>query len=93
MFLPPEEAAHEKFKLLMESKIGMKYDDPPSATGINTEQFVSSMILLNRNMENGYIYRRSCVYFLEINPDTHKIVGWRFEGSTSDCSVLPLHHK
>lgn len=93
MFQPPVDVPHENFKLLMKNKIGMKYDDPPDFTGIDTEQFISSNALLNGNMENGYRYRRSCVYFLEIDPDTHKIVGWRFEGSTSDCSVAPVRHK
>lgn len=80
-------SSHEKFMRLMKNKVGMKYDDPPSVTGINTQQLISSNILLNGNMENGYQYRGSCVYLLEINPDTQKIVKWRFEGSVQDCSI------
>lgn len=87
IFQTPADIHHENFKRLMESKIGMNYDDPPSFTGINTEQLYSSVILLNGNLENGYRHRGSCVYFFEINPDTHKIVKWRFEGSTKDCSI------
>lgn len=87
MFGPPADVHHENFKRLMQSKIGMNYDDPPSFTGINTEQLYSSFILLNGNLENGYRHRGSCVYFFEINPDTHKIVKWRFEGRTKDCSI------
>lgn len=71
----------------MRSKIGMHYDDPPEFTGINTEQFISSVILLNGNMENGYRHRRSCIYYFEINPDTRKIVGWRYTGTERDCSI------
>lgn len=87
MFAPPVDIPHEKFEAQMRSKVGMFYDDPASFTGINTEQFISSNALLNGNMENGYRYRGSCVYYFEINPNTRKIVGWRYTGTERDCSI------
>jgi len=89
MFSPPVYMPHEKFVQQMRSKIGMYYDDPPSHTGINTEHFISSNILLNGNMENGYRHQGSCIYYFEINPDTRKIVGWRYTGTEFDCSIYP----
>ncbi len=80
---------HEYFEYVMTSKIGMKYDDPPSYTGIDPEQFVGSNALLNGHMENGYRLNKSCTYYLEIDPNTSKIVGWRYKGSEKDCAITP----
>lgn len=81
--------AHEYFEYVMTSKIGMNYDDPPSVTGINAEQLMSSNILSNGHLENGYRFSDACVYYFEINPDTRKILSWRYMGSEEDCSITP----
>lgn len=80
---------HENFTLHMKSKMGMNFDDPPRVTGINPERFISSKILPNGNLENGYLFRGTCRYFYEIDQKTRKIVGWRFEGSERDCEIAP----
>lgn len=87
MLGPPVNEGHERFEAQMRAKIGMFYDDPASFTGINTKGFVSSNILLNGHMENGYKHRGSCIYYFEIDPESRKIVGWRYEGTENDCSV------
>lgn len=89
MFETERNPAHEYFEYVMTSKIGMKYDDPPAYTGIDTDQLVSSNALANGNLENGYRLNNSCTYFFEINPNTSKIVGWRYKGSETDCSIAP----
>jgi hypothetical protein len=73
----------------MNDKIGRSIDSPPELTGINPQQLLSSSILTNGNMENGYEFRGTCRYFFEINPQTRKIVSWRFEGAERDCSITP----
>ena len=80
---------HENFMAHMSSKIGMSIDSPPKVTGINPERLISSSILRNGNFENGYRYRGTCQYFFEIDQQTRKIVGWRFEGSERDCEIAP----
>jgi hypothetical protein len=88
LFEPPVNPAHANFERIMKSKIGKKYDDPPNFAG-NPEQLVSSITQLNGNMVNGYRLNPSCIYYFEINPDTRKIVGWRYTGSKQDCVIAP----
>lgn len=89
MFETERNVAHEYFEYIMSTKVGMKYDDPPSYTGIDTDQFISSNALANGNMENGYRLNKGCTYYFEINPNTSKIVGWRYKGSENDCAITP----
>lgn len=89
VFHSERNVAHEYFEYVMTSKIGMLYDDPPSVTGINTEQLMSSNILSNGHMENGYRFSDACVYYFEIDPNTRKILSWRYMGSEEDCAITP----
>jgi len=85
---PPTNPAHENFKRIMSGKVGKKYDDPPNFAGTQ-EQIVSSITQLNGTMVNGYRLNASCVYYFEINPDTRKILGWRYKGKDDDCVIAP----
>lgn len=89
MFESEKNVGHEYFEYVMSTKIGMKYDDPPSYTGLDPDQFVSSAALLNGNLENGYRLNQGCTYYFEINPNTSKIVRWRYKGSEDACSITP----
>lgn len=80
---------HENFKNTMSYSVGKSIDDPPRITGAYPDALVSSKILPNGNIENQYRWRGTCRYFFEIDQQTHKIVGWRFEGSERDCEIVP----
>lgn len=80
---------HENFKMHMESTLGMNIDSPVEKTGIDPARLISSAILPNGNLENGYEYRGSCKYFFEVDQQTHTIVRWRFEGTEQDCGIVP----
>ncbi|MCL2761517.1 MAG: hypothetical protein FWD70_07730 [Desulfuromonadales bacterium] len=64
----------------------MKY---PISKSLTKKTFIDSKELPNGNIENKYKYRRTCVYFYEIDPKTHIIVGARFEGKDTDCVSNP----
>jgi hypothetical protein len=46
--------------------------------------------LVNGHIEEGWVRGYRCREFFEYDPQTNMIIGWRFEGSTTDCiSVAP----
>lgn len=77
---------HETFKERNQSEVGRNINEP------RFRYFIPKNIksLPNGNIEYEYhVPRKECHYFYEIEPKTGLIVGWRFEGSESECSVNP----
>lgn len=53
-------------------------------------EFVRQMVLPSGNRENQYdyhLFKRPgiCKVFIEYNPQTNIIIGWRFDGKETDC--------
>lgn len=80
---------HENFKNIISHSVGKSIDDPPRITAAYPQYLISSKLLPNGHLENEYRFRGTCRYFFEIDQTTRKIVGWRFEGSESDCEIVP----
>lgn len=80
---------HENFKNFLRSNLGKSIDDPSSDVARYPQLLVDSKLLPNGDIENQYRWRGSCRYYFEIDQQTHKIVGWRFEGSERDCEIVP----
>ena len=80
---------HENYWGLMNANVGSKIDKPFAAGSANPNFLMESRRLPNGNIENKYKYIRSCRTFFEFDPKTRIIVGWRFEGKTSDCVIFP----
>jgi len=80
---------HENFKNFLRNNLGKSVDDPSSDVARYPQLLVGSQVLPNGNIENQYRWRGACRYFLEIDQQTRKIVGWRFEGSERDCEIVP----
>ena len=80
---------HENFKEHMESNIGSSIDKPQEPGVAIPKYLLNSTALPNGNIENGYQYRGTCRYFFEFDPNTRIILGWRFEGSKTDCAIVP----
>ena len=55
----------------------------------HSADLIGKTALSKGHMEYGYRHRRSCNYFLEVDPVTTRIVGTRFEGETTDCVIYP----
>ena len=80
-------SAHENFKEHMSSALGKRITSPH--TWAREERHVSVRTLDSGNVEHGYLFRRSCRYFFEVDQHTEVIVRWRFEGSEKDCAIAP----
>lgn len=80
---------HENFQMILGRSVGKSMDDPPRITNAYSDRFLSSTVLQNGNIENKYLWYGECRYYFEIDQKTHKIVGWRFEGSERDCRINP----
>ena len=80
---------HENFKSFMKSNVGKKTDDPSSDVARYPETLIGSEVLANGNAEYEYQFVADCSSFFEIEKETNKIVGWRFEGSEADCVIVP----
>lgn len=75
---------HEAFVKSMQADIGKSTD---SITWRQPNRLIGSKTMSNGNIEESYQFRRSCFYYYEIDPGSHLIVGWRFEGPESDCAI------
>jgi hypothetical protein len=80
---------HDNFKAHLYHTIGINIDSIPYYQMPSKQSLISSRELPNGNIENKYMHRGTCVYFIELDPKTRIIVGARFEGSESDCVVNP----
>ena len=78
---------HENFKTHMSSTVGKRISD--TGTWAREDRRVSVQTLENGNKEYKYMFRRSCLYFFEVEKNTEVIVSWRFEGSEKDCQIAP----
>lgn len=79
----------ENFKEHIYGEIGRSIDNAPSYSWRSETHLVSSSILPNGNIENKYRYRKTCIYYFEIDSKTRRIVSARYEGNEADCSVNP----
>lgn len=79
---------HENFRGHMSHNVGKSIDDP-NTNWVIPKYLIDSKTLPNGNIENGYRFRGTCRYFFEFDPNTRRIVGWRFEGSEGDCIINP----
>lgn len=80
---------HENFKEFLKANVGKSVDDPSSDVSRYPQLLIGRRVLQDGNIENGYRWRGVCRYFLEYDPKTRIIVGWRFEGNEQDCEIVP----
>ena len=80
---------HDNFKNFHARNVGKRADHPHTYIVLYADRFVGEKVLDNGNIEKKYQHKRSCVSFYEIDKKTNIIVGWRFEGSKTDCTILP----
>src|SRR5688500_7551828 len=83
------EASHRNFISQMQADVGKSIDDPFFARNRYAERFVASKELANGNVEQEYRIgmRGRCRLFHEVDNNSRKIVGWRYEGSKEDCAI------
>ncbi len=80
---------HDNFIGHLNLQIGHNIDNVPYYQIPHKEDIIDSKVLPNGNIENKYLYRGTCRYHYEIDPKTRIIVGARFEGLDTDCSINP----
>jgi hypothetical protein len=73
----------------MGASVGKSITAPPRVIKAYPDDLLVSRKLSNGNIENEYRYRGTCRYFYEFDPSTKIILRWRFEGSESDCEIVP----
>lgn len=85
---------YENFESHLQAEVGESIDDAPSYSHRAQPRSISADPLINGNLEYHYEYknfRGICRYVFEVDPKTHKIVGWRYDGEAKDkaCVVNP----
>jgi hypothetical protein len=83
--------AHENFKAHMDAEVGKSANDRYAFRNHYPEWKVSDQQLPNGNIEEKFRAGRgtTCYVFFEINRTSQRIIGWRYEGTQEDCSILP----
>lgn len=83
--------AYEDFASLMQVQIGKNAQDGLTYRMLYWQSRVGTKKLANGNIEEQYRHGRDgkCPTFIEIEPISNVIVGWRREGERDDCGVLP----
>ena len=84
-------AGQEAFKRVMERQVGKQTDDPDFYPVYYGLRQVDSKTLPNGNVEDEYRAGRKgeCRLVFETTPGARRVVGWRIEGPTGDCVILP----
>lgn len=81
------QSSHQNFLNIMNGQVGRSIDERSGWRSVDGR--VSSKVLPNGNIEEGYTQRGVCRYFFEISQTTRKIVSWRYEGTKDECIVPP----
>lgn len=81
--------AYENFKNRMQRQVGRSADDPNTSMNRYPENLGDAKKLLNGNIEQQYRFGPGCQVYFEINEESRKIVGWRYEGSEQECVLIP----
>ena len=83
--------AHQNYLTTTQLQVGRSIDDLYALRNRYPDRVVGRRALPNGNIEeemkDGMGLR--CRTFFEIDPNVRKIVGWRYEGSKSDCAIPP----
>jgi hypothetical protein len=82
------------FEDRLQAEVGKRIDDARSPSRLNPSELISTRSLPNGNVQYRYAfenYRGICRYALEVDPATHRIVVWRYDGEDKDkaCFVIP----
>jgi len=82
------------FEDRLQAELGKSIDDARSPSRFNQSELISTKSLPNGNIEYRYAfenYRGICRYALEVDPATHRIMAWRYDGEDKDkaCFVIP----
>jgi hypothetical protein len=78
---------HENFLKINQSEVGKYAWDSNTTPGRIRSSRIGERTLPNGNREIGFRHIRSCRYYYEVEKDTQRIVGWRWEGKKEDCSI------
>ena len=78
--------AHENFKNSMQWLVGKSADDHTPIRNYPRDQ---GIILPNGSIEQEWNFGPQCHVYFEVDRASHKIVGWRYEGSQEDCAIVP----
>ena len=75
----------------MQGNVGRTTSDAYVYRNRNRNLFVTTRHLSNGNIEEEFRGGRghTCRIFFEINEESQRIVGWRYEGTDDDCAVVP----
>ena len=81
---------HENFKNALYANIGFKLKEIQPGWARDSD-LIDTLPLPNGNTEYQYtsIYLQSCRYMFEVDKNTSKIVGARFNGKKTDCVIYP----
>ena len=85
---------YKNFEDQLQREVGESIDDARSPSRLNRPELISTKSLPNGNLEYRYAfenYRGICRYAYEVDPATHRIVAWRYDGEDKDkaCFVIP----
>lgn len=83
--------SHENFMNIMQLQVGKSTDNPYLTRNRYPDRRVDSRVLQNGNVEEEFQagHKLRCRVFFEIDNKAAKIVGWRYEGSSEDCAIVP----
>ena len=81
--------AHDNFKGRMERHVGRSIEDPNNSMNRYPENRGTSTNLPNGNIEQQYHFSPSCKVYFEIDKASQKIIGWRYDGNETDCTLEP----
>lgn len=85
---------YKNFENQLQAEVGENINDVPSHSWQIQPKLVFKEPMPNGNIEYHYEfenYRGLCRYALEVDPTTHKIVGWKYVGEDKDkaCFLIP----
>lgn len=80
---------HDNFVSLMNHNFGSSLDAPRVSGSTHPKYLITTRSLPDGQAENEYRGRGTCKKFFQFDPKTRIITGFRFEGSDSDCAIVP----
>ena len=91
--LPADPYKH--FEDQLQAAVGESIEDAPSYSSHARPDLAFTERLSNGNLGYHYAYeniRGLCRYIFEVDPTTHKIVAWRYDGEDKDkaCFASPM---